>query len=123
MGRLGKTTVFLAILIISTQAVAAKLPGPLVNTSWLKANLDNVVILDVRSDIKSFSTKPRFIIDKITGKQILVEVGGYIPGALLVDYSKLRTNRLIRKRSISGMLPDRRAFETVLPSLPPYPPR
>lgn len=109
------------ILIVMTSfsnpAMAVKLPGPLIDTAWLKSNLDNVIILDVRSDVSSFTSNPRFIKDKKTGKLILVKVGGHIPGARLVDYSKLRTNRLIRNRSISKMLPNKRTFERLMQSV------
>ncbi|WP_455198495.1 sulfurtransferase [Kaarinaea lacus] len=109
--------VFFALSTISTASMAGKLPGPVVDTTWLKANIDKVVILDVRSDIKSFSENPRFIVDKKTGKKILVQAAGHIPGALLVDYSKLRTNRVIRNRTISKMLPSKSAFEKLMQSV------
>lgn len=110
---------FIALIILTVfinSATAAKLPGPLVDTAWLKANLDDVVVLDVRSDVKSFTANPRFTKDKKTGKLILVSVAGHIPGAILVDYSKLRTKRTIRSRTISRMLPDKRYFERLMQS-------
>lgn len=110
-------TTLVTLLTCSTMAVAEKLPGPLVDTAWLKDNLDKVVVLDVRSDVKSFTTNPRVTKDEKTGKQILVKVGGHIPGAILVDYSKLRTKRLIRNRTISSMLPSKGAFERLMQSI------
>lgn len=116
--KLPRYIITLATLItLSPVATAAKLPGPLVDTTWLKANLDNVVVLDVRSDIKSFTSNPRFTSDKKSGKQILVRVGGHIPGALLVDYSKLRTKRVIRNRTITKMLPGKGTFERFMQSI------
>ncbi|WP_455217421.1 sulfurtransferase [Kaarinaea lacus] len=109
----------IATLILTTfnnLAMAVTLPGPLVTTAWLTNNLDDVVILDVRSDIMSYSDNPRFIKDKNTDKQILVKVGGHIPGALLVDYAKLRSKKIIRNRTISHMLPDKDTFEKLMQS-------
>lgn len=66
---------FLNILLISTIALfgtsianAGSLPGPLVETDWLEKNKANVVILEIRNDVKSFTKKPVFKKDKKSGK-------------------------------------------------------
>ena len=105
------------VIVFCNTAIAAKLPGPLVDTTWLKNNLDKVVILDVRGNIKSFTSKPRFTKDKKTGKLILVKAYGHIPGALFVDYSKLRSKKMINNKSIDKMLPDKAAFEHYIQSV------
>lgn len=114
---LRRILILICVFTFSNTAMSANLPGPLVDTSWLKENIDNVKILDVRSDIKSFSENPRFTKDKKTGKLILVTPAGHIPGAILVDYSKLRTKKVIRNLTISKMLPDKGAFERYMQSI------
>ena len=39
---------------------AGTLPGPLVDAKWLAANLDKVQVVDVRGNVKSFTTTPEF---------------------------------------------------------------
>ena len=45
-------------------AFAVNLPGPLVETDWLANNLNKVMILDIRNDVKSFTKNPVFKKDK-----------------------------------------------------------
>ncbi|MCK5092641.1 MAG: sulfurtransferase [Gammaproteobacteria bacterium] len=108
----------LIILIItcslSTNLFAITVPGPLVDTAWLAKNSGKVVILDARKDIKSFTRKPVFKKDKKTGKLILVKVGGHIPGASLVNYNKVRTNKNIDGNKVQKMLPGKKYFETII---------
>jgi len=106
-----------AIVTFSSTAMAVKLPGPVVDSAWLKANLNDVVILDVRNNMKGFTSKPRFTKDKNTGELILVETNGHIPGALFVSYSKLRSKRTVGDKSIDKMLPDKASFEKYMQSV------
>jgi thiosulfate/3-mercaptopyruvate sulfurtransferase len=69
---------------------AFNLPGPLVETDWLAKNQGNIVILDIRKDVKSFTKKPVFKKDKKTKKLKLKKVAGHIPGSILVNYKNLR---------------------------------
>lgn len=55
---------------------AGVLPGPLVNAQWLADNLDKVQVVEVRSNVKSFTEKPEFETDAKSGKKVLAEVGG-----------------------------------------------
>ena len=93
---------------------AADLPGPLVTTAWLAEHASEVVILDVRDDLASFRTAPQFETEKVSGKKTLTELGGHIPGALLLDFSKTRVERTIDGRQVKAMLPDRAAFEKLM---------
>jgi thiosulfate/3-mercaptopyruvate sulfurtransferase len=93
---------------------AAELPGPLVTPAWLAQHASEVVILDVRDDLASFKTPPQFETDKVSGKKTLTELGGHLPGALLLDFSKIRVDRSIDGRQVKAMLPDRAAFETLM---------
>lgn len=108
-------------LIISTMglfwvsiASAGSLPGPLVETDWLAKNKSNVVILEIRKDVKSFTKKPKFKKNKKTGKSKLKKVGGHIPGSILVNYKKLRGKKKIDGRTIKKMLVSKAAFEKVM---------
>ncbi len=106
----------LAILFLSSTAFAMKLPGPLVDTQWLANNKDKVVILDVRKDIKSFTKKPVFKTSKKSGKRKLVKVAGHIPGAILVNYKKLRSTRTINGRKVQKMIVSKSDFEKLMQS-------
>lgn len=99
---------------ISNIAAAVSLPGPLVETDWLANNMGNVVILDVRKDVKSFTKKPVFKKDKKSGKSKLKKVAGHIPGATLVKYKKLRTKIKVDGRTVQKMRVGKAAFENVL---------
>jgi thiosulfate/3-mercaptopyruvate sulfurtransferase len=105
------------LMVITAVGQAATLPRPLVDVAWLKANSNKVVILDVRSDIKSFTAKPVFRKDKKTGKLKLVKVAGHIPGARLVNFKKLRTTRKIGENEITRVLPEKNDFEAVIRSV------
>lgn len=95
-------------------ALGATIPGPLVEAGWLKANLDKVVVLDVRSDLKSFTAKPIFKIDKKTGKKKFRAVGGHIKGAHLVNFKKLRGVRKIGGRDVTRMAVKKADFEKLM---------
>ena len=71
----------------------ALLPGPLVDTDWLSANLETVVILDVRKDVDSFNR------------------AGHIENAILVDVKKIRIDRVVDGRQLTRMRPDASSFE------------
>ncbi len=96
---------------------ASVLPGPLVESDWLAKNIDKVVILDVRKDVKSFTSKPGYKKDKKSGKVKLVKVGGHIPGALLVNYKKVRTKKMIDGREVTRILPNKADFEKFMQSV------
>lgn len=104
-------------LLLSQLSIAMELPGPLISTDWLAKNSDKVTILDIRNDTKSFTAKPVFHKDKKTNKKKLVKVGGHIPGALLVNYKKIRSNRIISGKEVTRMLPERRKFEELMQSI------
>ena len=100
-----------ALLLASGIAAAVQLPSPLVDAAWLEKNLAGVTIIDVRGDIKSFTTAPMYMRDMKTGQPRLTRIGGHIPGALLADYRHVRGTRLIDGNKVSRMLPERKDFE------------
>jgi thiosulfate/3-mercaptopyruvate sulfurtransferase len=105
-------TLLITLLLAAQAALAATtVPGPLVETDWLAANLDKVVVLDVRQDVASFTKPAKMAKDKKSGKLRIIALGGHIPGARLVDYKKVRTTRKIDGREVTRMLPEKTAFE------------
>jgi len=71
-----------AIFVVFTAtSYAEALPGPLVETDWLSKNLDNVQILDVRTNPKSFkkyAKKPAVNPCGVGGAKPKTPVGGHI---------------------------------------------
>jgi thiosulfate/3-mercaptopyruvate sulfurtransferase len=111
----GTTAVGLTIsALVTSWAWAAQLPGPLVTSAWLAQHPNEVTILDVRDDLASFKTPPQFDTDRTSGKKTLTELGGHIPGALLIDFAKVRVERVVDGRPMKAMLPDRTYFENLM---------
>ncbi len=79
-------------LLYGSRLAAGELPGPLVKGEWLANNIDEVVVLDVRKNTRSFAD-------------------GHIPGAILVDVKAIRIEREINDRDITRMRPDPASFE------------
>lgn len=93
---------------------AAGLPGPVVDSAWLAANLGEVQVFEVRGNVKSFTATPEFEADAKSGKKTLVEVGGHIPGARLMDTKPLRTDKKVGELTVKYMLPEQTAFERLM---------
>lgn len=106
-------SIFIAFLYINI-SYAMSLPGPLVETDWLAKNKSNVVILEIRKDVKSFTKKPVFSKNRKTGKLKLKKVAGHIPGSVLVNYKDLRATKIIDVRKVQKMRVGKVAFEKVL---------
>jgi thiosulfate/3-mercaptopyruvate sulfurtransferase len=111
-----KTALLISLLILSPLVLATTLPGPLVDTAWLRAHHNDVTILDIRLNAKSFVGKPAYSKDKKTGKLKLVKIAGHIPGAHLVDYKHLRGDQMINGQKITKMLLDKATFEKLMQS-------
>ena len=99
-------------LLGSAAAQAVTLPGPVVTTQWLSQHKNEVNIVDVRSDPASFTKAPAFTTEK--GVKSLSTLGGHIPGALLLDFGKVRVARMVDGREIKWMLPDQQAFQSLM---------
>lgn len=99
---------------LSNVALAASLPSALVETDWLAKNASKVTILDVRKDVKSFTAKPVFTMDKKTKKKKLVKIGGHIPGASLVNYGKLRDKTKIGGKTVTRMIVGKDVFSKLM---------
>lgn len=87
-----KKLVWLGLLaLLSGPLRAIELPGPLVDGEWLVENRDAVVVLDVRKEVATFAQ-------------------GHIPGAVLVDVTRIRTEREIEGKKLTRMRPDSASF-------------
>lgn len=95
-------------------ANAGILPGPLVSTKWLAENMDKVQIVEVRSNVKSFTEKPEVETDAKTGKKTVAEVGGHIPNSRLVDMKTMRTDRVLNGVTVKYMIPEKTVFEKAM---------
>ena len=101
--------------LIAPAAIAVELPGPLVSPLWLTQHRTEVNIVDVRADPASFTGDPEFSTDK--GSKSLSVLGGHIPGALLLDFEKVRTTQMIDGRQIKWMLPSGQDFQALMRSI------
>lgn len=100
----------LAITFTAWAAHAGVLPGPLVDTQWLAANADKVQIVEVRANAKSFTAQPEIVTDA-KGKKTIEEIGGHIPGAVLLDAKKMRVDRKYGDLTVKYMIPEATDFE------------
>lgn len=101
-------------LVWSSTVTSAALPGPLVETDWLAANKDKVVILSIRKDVLSFNEDPEFKKDKETGKAKLNKVGGHVPGAILVNFKKLRKTKTVDGIKVQKMIVNKADFQKLM---------
>lgn len=98
-------------------ATKIRLPGPVVDVQWLKANVQQVAILDVRDDAATWTVGPQFEKDAKSGEQTLSVVGGHIDGALLVEFDKIRVDRDVEGKKISKLLPDAAYVQALMRSV------
>lgn len=116
MFKLATTGAWVLILAVSAgSAGALELPGPLVQTGWLAANLKSrqLVILDVRTDPQNFNNQP----PPNTKPDPKAPLTGHIPGARLWDFKLVRENRVIDNVLIDKMVPAKRNFEALMREL------
>jgi thiosulfate/3-mercaptopyruvate sulfurtransferase len=102
---LRKPLAWLAFAGFASPAFAIDLPGPLVSSAWLAEHRAEVQVVEVRSDFASFAKQPVFETDAKTGRKSLVDVGGHLPGARLVDFKDVRTERLLGERKVKFLAP------------------
>jgi thiosulfate/3-mercaptopyruvate sulfurtransferase len=101
-----------ALLGLALRASAADLPGPLVTPQWLHAHANEVQIVDIRDDLNSLTADPKFSTED--GKKVVDQVGGYIPGALSVNFWALREKHAIGAKQVDFLLPTADEFQDVM---------
>ncbi len=111
MSRLVRCLMAFAASLVVELAAAGPLPGPIVDTQWLAANLDKVQIVDVRSRPQIYQSEPEFETDAKTGRKTLSEVGGHIAGSRLIDMKNMRTDRVIAGVTVKYMIPEKADFQ------------
>ena len=104
----------LALTSLISMTHAVSLPGPVVSAEWLASNQSEVQILEVRGDVASYVRTPEFEVDKKTGKKMLVEVGGHIADSTLLDFKKVRVDRMIDGKKIKYLIPEKADFEKII---------
>jgi len=72
-------------------------PGLLVETNWLKSNLQNVIVLDVRKKAQQDTQR--------------------IAGATIVPWKKVRAKKKENGIDLIKMLPEKSAFEELMQSM------
>ncbi|MDZ7592132.1 MAG: rhodanese-like domain-containing protein [Rubrivivax sp.] len=87
-------------LVFTPPAFAVDLPGPLVETAWLSANLNSkdLVVVDVR------------LKDDITTL-------GFVPGARWWDWSEVRVDRSVDGVELESVVPTKAQFEALMAAL------
>ena len=103
--------VFSIALGLGQAAMAAGLPGPLVTPEWLHAHLDEVTVLTVADGdmTKLFNTAP-----KVDKSHVVEQVGGHIPGAILVDFENIRQSRNVGGKTLKALLPTAQFFTAAM---------
>jgi thiosulfate/3-mercaptopyruvate sulfurtransferase len=112
----------LILWLAGAQAASVNVPGPLVETDWLEANLDQVVLLDVRHNVESFHKRANKgggpaglqVCGARSKEKAPLVVSGHIPGAALVPWKEVREKRKERGVELKGMRPSREAFEKLM---------
>ncbi len=112
--RLLAAVTFVGISGLAAVAQAITLPGPVVSAEWLANNLKDVQIVAVTSDAGAFVRQPTVETDKKSGKPMVAEVGGHVEGAVLFDFNKARTERVIDGKKVKYLIPEKADFEKIV---------
>lgn len=94
-------------------AQAVTLPGPVVSSEWLANNKSEVQIVEVASNIDSFMSQPASDNPRTPDQRIVVDFGGHIEGSSLMDFSKVRVERLIKGKKVKYLIPEQANFEKI----------
>lgn len=94
-----KVSILLSVLTVFLSFPASArsfFPSALISADWLSENLSQVLVLDIREDLDSFTTL------------------GHIPGAILVDVNNIRMDRELEGKVVSRMRPDPVIFQAFM---------
>lgn len=86
----------------------------LVDPAWLNANKDKVTILQVTAAIDTFTKAPVIATEK--DKTVVKTVAGHVPGAVLVDFNKVRVDREVEGKKVKKLIPLKADFEKMAQS-------
>ncbi len=112
----------LTLWVAGVHAASVQVPGPLVETDWLEANLEGVVLLDVRQDQESFQKRAKSgggpagmqACGATSKDKAPLVVSGHIPGAVLVPWKNVVVTRKEDGIELKGMRPNKQAFEEAM---------
>lgn len=108
--------IFAIASFISASATAAtRVPGPLVDTTWLASNFGNpdVVIIDIRSETSSFDRAPTDK-EKADSK---APIFGHIAGARFLEWKNVRESREVDGIKLDKMVPVPATYESMMRKL------
>lgn len=93
------STFLLALSMFSANAQAKQaLPGPMVDTTWLAANLDEVTVIEIDNGSAGAAAY----------------AAGHVPGAVFVNFGAIRVTRPIDGVMVQKMVPLPETFEAVM---------
>ncbi len=104
----------MSVSVAAQGETATSLPGPLISAQWLHDHSNQVTVIDIRDDMKRLTAAPTFNVDNNTGKKTLAETGGHIPGALSVDFTKIRETREVSGIKLNAMMPTKEFFQKAM---------
>ena len=92
----------LCAIALAGQALAAGVPGPLVDARWLHEHLGEVSVLTVADGEQTalYTTAPTLGADRSVR-----QVGGHVPGSLLVDFEAIRQSRDDHGQTLQALMP------------------
>lgn len=114
--KLKHTLIAISLSALSAFAQAITLPGSVVDAEWVKKNKADIQIVEVTGDIASFSRSPEIETNEKTGKKALTEIGGHIENSGLIDFTKVRTEKLIDGKKVKYLIPEKADFEKIVQS-------
>ena len=109
-----QVAVAISLSALATLAQAITLPGSVVNADWLSKHQSEVQVIEVTSDVASFTRQPEIETNAKTGKKVLTEIGGHIEGSGLIDFTKVRAERMIDGKKVKYLIPEKVDFEKLV---------
>lgn len=89
---------FIIFISMTSAAKADFFPSPLISAEWLVDHIDDVLVLDTRKELDTFSKL------------------GHIENAILVDVGEIRVNREIDGKKLTRMRHDNKSFQAFMRS-------
>lgn len=93
----------LSLLFVSSVAFAVQVSGPIVEPAWLAKNLDQVTLIDMRTNDDNFGYE-----GTCSGK------AGHIEGAQFLKWGKVRGTRKVNGQDVKKLIPPKAYFEDLM---------